>query len=685
MTTASTGSEYPCLNVTTNGIENTGSMELAEVYYRDTSGVADGVYVSGDFAYVADRTSGLAVIDISDPTNPSTPFYRNTSGSARSVYVSGDYAYIADGDYGLAVIDISNPHAPGTPVYEDTSGYARGVFVSGNYAYVADYYSGLAVIDISDPTNLSTPVYKDTSGSAHGVFVSGNYAYVADYISGLAVIDISDPTNPGTPVYENTSVWACGVYVSGDYAYVANGNLGLAVIDISDPTNPGTPVSVTTNGWACDVYVSGDYAYVADGSPGLAVIDISDPTNPGSPVHEDTSGYARSVYVSGDYAYVADEDSGLAVIQTSVLISGSTTTTPTTTTATTGTFTPTILGNIMSMLPTLAVFGLPLLIGAYALRKRTKVRKQPVVPVTPRPRVRSEYGKPATRVERPAVSPPVYAPMEAPKKGVSVLRGCEAVGGRFEYKVKVKNDSDYVINNVTVNILAYPQDCMTLSGESTKTISRLEISGFRSPQFIFTPTKDCVEGTIVATVSYIDHKDKAHSLQVEPYVIRSVCDLLKPLEATMGQFESLLVNMSKTSEEHSLQWNPQVLFERAKTLLPARNFYVVDEKSETIGGLFQGNIIGFAEGKYTGKKVAVRMLISGPLEGNEAKVRIDGLGDDIAMLPTSIEEIAGSIDSWTCLNCGGYLETSEVSQLKAGVPIQCRYCGHSLTIDLYRR
>ncbi len=64
MTTASTDSVYPCLNVTKNGIENTGSMELAEVHYRDTSGLAEGVYVSGDYAYVADGESGLAVIDI---------------------------------------------------------------------------------------------------------------------------------------------------------------------------------------------------------------------------------------------------------------------------------------------------------------------------------------------------------------------------------------------------------------------------------------------------------------------------------------------------------------------------------------------------------------------------------------------------------------------------------------------
>ncbi|MHA1960692.1 MAG: hypothetical protein ACW99U_10690, partial [Candidatus Thorarchaeota archaeon] len=75
---------------------------------------------------------------------------------ARGVFVSGDYAYVADWDDGLAVINISDPTNPGTPVYEDTRGLAYDVYVSGDYAYVADLNTGLAVIDISDPTNPGT-------------------------------------------------------------------------------------------------------------------------------------------------------------------------------------------------------------------------------------------------------------------------------------------------------------------------------------------------------------------------------------------------------------------------------------------------------------------------------------------------------------------------------------------------
>ncbi|MBA7512300.1 hypothetical protein ES705_04304 [subsurface metagenome] len=137
------------------------------------------------------------------PPQESSVYYEATTGLAYGVYVSGDYAYVADYDSGLAVIDISDPTNPGTPVYEDTTGWAYGVYVSGDYAYMADYDSGLAIINISDPTNPGTPIYADTTGDAYDVYVSGDYAYVADYDSGLAVIQVRKRVDREDPIISN--------------------------------------------------------------------------------------------------------------------------------------------------------------------------------------------------------------------------------------------------------------------------------------------------------------------------------------------------------------------------------------------------------------------------------------------------------------------------------------------------
>jgi len=333
----------------------------SNVYHRSFSGDGWDMFISGDYAFIADGSlfGGLVVIDISDPTNPGSPIYEPTDDGAFGIYISGDYAYMGDGSAGLAVIDISDPTNPGSPIYEPTDDFANGIYVSGDYAYVADGSAGLAVIDISNPTNPGLPIHEATSDYAYDVYVSGDYAYVADGSAGLAVIDISNPTSPGTAVHEPTDGYSMAVYVEGDYAYVADSGSGLAVIDISDPTNPGTPVYANTDGSASSVYVDGDYAYVADYHKGLAVIDISDPKNPSkiaqgslnenvysifidgnyaflagyyslyaveiseriTPLNlwwnQDTSGNSQGIFVSGDFAYVADGASGLAVIDIS--------------------------------------------------------------------------------------------------------------------------------------------------------------------------------------------------------------------------------------------------------------------------------------------------------------------------------------------------------------------------------
>jgi RNA polymerase sigma factor (sigma-70 family) len=85
----------------------------------DARGVANGVAVAGNYAYLAasdglksrpgdpDSGTGLEVIDISDRTNPVRVGVHASFGIAQGVAVSGNYAYLADGYAGLQVIDVS--------------------------------------------------------------------------------------------------------------------------------------------------------------------------------------------------------------------------------------------------------------------------------------------------------------------------------------------------------------------------------------------------------------------------------------------------------------------------------------------------------------------------------------------------------------------------------------------------
>lgn len=289
---------------------------------------ASGVYVSGNYAYVTKGSSGIDVIDISNPARPNVIDSAHIPGKFNGINVSGNYAYVADYDSGLMVVDISNPLKPGIVGSTRTPSDAFDVKVSWNHAYVSDY-AGLEIIDISDPLKPHLTGSVDTPAWIQGVYISGNYAYLAEGVKGLEVIDLN---NPDGPIGSARTSDARDVYVSGNYAYVADYDAGLKIINVSDPAKPDVIGSLHTPGKTNGVFVNGNYAYVVyepldsqememndeinyayDDSLGLLVIDISDKGNPHIAGNIDIRGYAHSVYVSGNYIYMIG-DLGLKII-----------------------------------------------------------------------------------------------------------------------------------------------------------------------------------------------------------------------------------------------------------------------------------------------------------------------------------------------------------------------------------
>jgi hypothetical protein len=81
---------------------------------------------------VADGVNGLKVVNLSDPRQPTLQGQCDTSGIALGVKVVGDYAYVADGTADLQVIDVrdrAHPILRGT--LGGTGGSAEGIDVVG--------------------------------------------------------------------------------------------------------------------------------------------------------------------------------------------------------------------------------------------------------------------------------------------------------------------------------------------------------------------------------------------------------------------------------------------------------------------------------------------------------------------------------------------------------------------------
>jgi len=149
---------------------------------------------SGRYAFVADGSAGVQIIDVTNPTAPALASSYNTAGTAYDVALGNDYIlYVADGVAGLVVLDVTYPYAPALVARYDTPGDARGLAFADGRVYLADGGDGLLVFDVSDPAAPALAASFDTPGFASDVAVSGRYAYVADYSGDLRVIDLEAP------------------------------------------------------------------------------------------------------------------------------------------------------------------------------------------------------------------------------------------------------------------------------------------------------------------------------------------------------------------------------------------------------------------------------------------------------------------------------------------------------------
>ena len=314
---------------------------------EDATGYSTGacchdIDVQGEYAFIADSKEGLVVIDVSDPLHPDTdnPIYEPLDCFTKEIVVLDNYAFLACGVstagsefMGLAVIDVSNPTNPGTPIKVTTDGVASDIYITENFAYLtlgtfwnssAGEHGGqqaLAIIDISDPTNPGDPIYVSLSSLTYDVIVYRDHAYVGCGEEGVAIIDVSNPNSPGTPSYIlSGSERLRHLSVYGDMLYAAEVTSPgeLFMYNISNPSSPQYIDSNPNLGCFDDFLVVGDILYYSR-SQYFYIIDVEDPNNVVELEKKTTNAYAKGFYISGTYAYVADNGGGIKVFSINYL------------------------------------------------------------------------------------------------------------------------------------------------------------------------------------------------------------------------------------------------------------------------------------------------------------------------------------------------------------------------------
>lgn len=279
-------------------ISNPSSARIVARY--PTPGLARDVAVAHGHAYVASST-GLSIFEATFPWDPSSASFVNISENIYGVRVTQDYAYVIDADRRLYVINISNSADPINIGSFEISGSARQIELLGGYAYAFNLFN----VDILDLTNPAVPRYVGGYGLSPandgGLAVWGTFLFVTGS-AGLEIVDVSNPAAP-TRIGLFPTTWNWRVAAQGTQVYVAGRFGGLRVIDVADPQHPAQASFYDVAGYAADVKVAGNYAYLAGWRSGLRIIDVANPTQPGEVGSYTPEGFINHVAMSQNYAY----------------------------------------------------------------------------------------------------------------------------------------------------------------------------------------------------------------------------------------------------------------------------------------------------------------------------------------------------------------------------------------------
>mgnify|MGYP000426283636 CR=1 FL=1 len=271
-------------------IQNPLDLNIVGHYHTgDHSHPAYSIAISGNYAYLV-IDYHIMVIDVEEPANPTLVaiYSHNEMQYPKDIFISGNYAYVADSQKGLFVFEIEES---ANLVLVGRWGADRnyyGVTISENYAYLSGA-QGLDLVYIEDPSNpaFAGNYYIQNSNYAKETIISEGYAYVSYTGDGAYIINISNPNNPTLVVklknLTEGGVW--GVAISGNHAYLANRVNGVTIINIEDLSNPTLIISygytydehnssLLHHNEINDIAISNNYLYIVDYERGLIVFGL---------------------------------------------------------------------------------------------------------------------------------------------------------------------------------------------------------------------------------------------------------------------------------------------------------------------------------------------------------------------------------------------------------------------------
>ena len=218
------------------------------------------VKFSGNTMIITGNLNGTEFYDISDSLNPihlanlEIPFGNQNRALPNFIAaISDTILYLSSRQRGIAIVNISDPS---NPQYIDMvtqpagSNYSYdGLMVHDSTLYASAHEHGVILFNISSP---ESPSYfgQIPAGNAWGTTFLDSLLIIMNGEFGIKIMNITDLSNPVTITDILTEGATKDMVLDGDQLTLAMGSNGIARYDLSDPSDPQLLATYNSSGLA---------------------------------------------------------------------------------------------------------------------------------------------------------------------------------------------------------------------------------------------------------------------------------------------------------------------------------------------------------------------------------------------------------------------------------------------------
>lgn len=263
---------------------------------------ARALAVDGGLLAVAGAQSGLHLYSVPPQGAPVPGGTCELPGEPVSVTIDGTHAYVC-GSTGLAIVDVSNPEAPTLVGWTSTPSAARAVALSGTTAYVATWDAGIVPIDVANPAEPVRGEPTNTPGHAYDVAITGDLLVLADFEGGVRTFTIDEGGLLVEAAKDESLRTATGVEISAGTVWVLDETTGVYAYPLP-PARLEQEVALGLEGTTSFLALWGDTLAVSKGQGGAYCVK-ADPEDLRVLWYVADTGPTSGIAIDNHYVYYA--------------------------------------------------------------------------------------------------------------------------------------------------------------------------------------------------------------------------------------------------------------------------------------------------------------------------------------------------------------------------------------------